>query len=117
MKNLFLFLILTLIIGTASAQQGNIYLSNVNQYHGSENLIRFKNELYTSVIPPKNITVISSDQLGVEKGIIDYYIEDITKTSGFKKCVSDFPYHTTYLTRISGWYNDYDYGCDLLEDD
>lgn len=126
MKKIFLFAFFLAATGSALAQ-GDITLTNVGQYHDSEDSIRFKlvikdtankiiNELYSENISPQQKTVIFKNQLGIDRGSIDYYIEDTTQKTGFRKCLNNLNFSISYITTIGGWSNSSNYDCNLLED-
>lgn len=135
MKKALLFLALMAIVCNIFAR-GNIYFFNVGQIHDNNDLIRFKlvvhdwekqtvKELYTDEIPaasfnpaplPEEVRKITKEQLDVKYGEIDYYIENVTKNTGFKKCDLTWEYSPSYHTRIGGWDDGCSYSCHTMED-
>jgi hypothetical protein len=126
MKKIFLLVFLGLIAGTVFAK-GDITLLNVDQYHDSKDVIRFKlvvkntenqvvNELYSPAIPAASKAVILKDQLGITEGSIDYYIQNVSKKTGFTECLPGLGYYELYITTIGGWYKDQTHECIFMED-
>ena len=127
MKKMLLLIGLTFITSLVFAKTGDISLQNVNQYHSSEDVIRFKlvtkdlnnqvvNEVYSPAIAANGSALILKDELGITDGYIDYYIENVTQKTGFKKCLPDLGYYIKYTTVIGGWYNNNGFECVLMED-
>jgi hypothetical protein len=124
MKKLFLFTILLTITSTIFAE-GDIVLSNANQYRLSIDAIKFKlvikdlnnnvvNEVYSKAIMPRKETIISDTQLGITEGSIDYYIQDVNKQTGFIECMHAVNYNHLFSSKIDGWYNQKNSGCLLI---
>lgn len=123
------------VVGNIFAR-GNIYLFNVGHVHGIKDLIRFKlvlrdqdkhiiKELYSDEVPPASynpmplpseVRKITKEQLGVEYAEIDYYVENVTKNSGFKRCDFSWEYSPSYHTSVGGWSDGKHYECNTMED-
>lgn len=101
-----------------------IHFGNANNIYNITHNIKFKAvvknqndkiaaEQLSSEIKPGAVTEISEKYFGVKIGTIDFYIEDATALSGYKRCIFNYPFAPGVGIIIQGWGENDNISCNI----